>query len=251
MPRCLIGLGGNLGTSQTLFEAALRKLERSAIRLVRMSQVIRTRPVGANAGEEFLNAAATLDCRLKPDKFLSALHEVESDFGRTRSLYWGPRSLDLDLLLFDQQVHDRPDLVIPHPAMWYRRFVLDPAVEIADEMIHPILKQTVSELQRELQKRPIRLFVFPGDGHVAEILDLNQILHSVAAAVEDVEWILSDDPSRNLDGSFAGVMVYGPTAVSTRRLQPTNSDLRQLTIHAGTDDSAIDQLTQLSAAILG
>lgn len=251
MPRCLIALGGNLGASESMFEAAMHTLEQPAISLIRISRVFRTRPVGASAGNEFLNAAATIECGLEPNELLSALHEVELDFGRTRTQHWGPRTLDLDLLLFDQHVLDRPDIVVPHPAMWYRRFVLDPAADVAPEMMHPILMQTVSELQRALRTRPIRLRVFPGDGRSSQLLDLKRILHRLAVNAGDVEWVLSNDSSRDPVGFFAGVVIFGRSSEMPHRTQPENADSRLVTIHADTDDSAVDQLTQLSAAILG
>ena len=251
MPRCLIALGGNLGASERLFEAALKTLERPAVRPIRMSRVIRTRPVGSQAGEEFLNAAATLECTLEPAELLSALHEVELKFGRLRMQHWGPRTLDLDLLLFGQRVIDLPDLVVPHPAIWYRRFVLDPAADVAADMMHPILKQTVGELQRALYEQPIRLIVAPGDRQTSELLDLRQIVLQLATAVGQAEWILSDDNSPHLEGCFAGVVVCSSSAGLPRRSQPANADSRLITIQAATGESAIEQLTQLSAAILG
>ena len=176
---------------------------------------------------------------------------MELDFGRTRTVHWGPRTLDLDLLLFEQLVMDRPELVVPHPAMWYRRFVLDPAAEIAAEMVHPILKQSVSELQRALATRPIRLRVFSGDRRSAELMDLNRILHRLQAKEGAVEWVLCKDASPDVDGYFASVAVYGYPSELPQRTQPANAGPGLILIYAGTDDSAVDQLTQLAAAILG
>jgi 2-amino-4-hydroxy-6-hydroxymethyldihydropteridine diphosphokinase len=251
MARCLIALGGNLNASEALFEAALNELERPGITPVQLSKILTTRPVGASAGNEFLNAAATLDCTLPASKLLAAMHEVESHFGRTRTLHWGPRTLDLDLLLFDDQMIDQPDLVIPHPAMWYRRFVLDPAVQVATDMVHPILMQTISELHRKLQSRPIRLVVCPGEMQPSELPDLQQILNRLAVAIPEIEWVLSKDSSSDPESCFSRVVVYRRSPTVPQRTQPANADSRLINLFAATEESAIDQLTQLSSAILG
>jgi len=251
MARCLIALGGNLNASEALFDAALSKLERSAIRVVQLSNVLRTQPVGSSAGDTFLNAAATLDCTLLPSELLAVMHEVEDHFGRTRTLHWGPRTLDLDLLLFDEQVIDQPDLVIPHPAMWYRRFVLDPAVQVAADMMHPILKQTISELHRKLQTRPIRLAVNLGELPASEILNLQQILNHLAAAIPEIEWTLTEDSSSDPDPCFSRVVIHGRSRHESDQTQPANAESRLINLFAASDDSAIDQLRQLSTAILG
>ncbi len=145
---CLIGLGSNLGDRQRALEAALALLaEHAAIRLVAASSFHATQPVGGPAGQgEFLNAAARIETELSPRDLLRLLHEIEARLERVRTGHWGPRTLDLDLLLYGEQVIDEPDLRVPHPLAHQRRFVLAPACEIAGEMRHPVLRKTLAEL---------------------------------------------------------------------------------------------------------
>jgi 2-amino-4-hydroxy-6-hydroxymethyldihydropteridine diphosphokinase len=157
LERCLIALGGNQTVSHDVFQQAMDRLSELGLQLVRLSDCFSTRPVGQNAGDEFLNAAAVVLTNLPADEVLRCLHQTEEEFGRKRTIHWGPRTLDLDLILYGQQVVCRPDLVVPHPAMWYRRFVLQPAAEIAGELQHPLLGCSVRELWTQLCSRPLQL----------------------------------------------------------------------------------------------
>ncbi len=120
-----------------------------------MSDCFRTTPVGENAGGVFVNAAASAVTDHDPHQTLRILHEVEAFFGRTREIHWGPRSLDLDLILFDQTQLEEPQIRVPHPAMWYRRFVLEPAQQVAGDMVHPGFGKTVRELLERMDRRPL------------------------------------------------------------------------------------------------
>lgn len=157
MTRCLIGLGSNLGASPPLFDEALFALTAAGASDGRLSSIRPSRPMGANAGGEFLNAAATLEWPGPASELLAALHGVEARFGRIRTVHWGPRTLDLDLLLFGDEVCQSTSLNLPHPAMWYRRFVLEPAAEIAGDWVHPTLQVTVQELLETLNRRPLAI----------------------------------------------------------------------------------------------
>jgi 2-amino-4-hydroxy-6-hydroxymethyldihydropteridine diphosphokinase len=188
MTRCLIALGGNIGVSEAVFEAAMSQLQRPGIDLIRVAKTLKTRPVGASAGEEFLNTAATLETSLDPQELLSALHEVENAFGRTRTIHWGPRTLDLDLCLFGDEIIDSNLLVIPHPAMWYRRFVIDPALDVAAEMQHPLLRQSIRELHRELHQCPLKIAISDSETNPAMSVCsavLKEALHLDPA----IEWL--------------------------------------------------------------
>ena len=100
----------------------------------------RDRPIGGPAGQEpFLNAAALLETSLPPAELLARLQRIELHLGRTRETRWAARTLDLDLLLYDNLVLNTPYLTLPHPRMAFRRFVLEPAAEVAPEMAHPRL----------------------------------------------------------------------------------------------------------------
>src|SRR5262245_21273994 len=125
MPHCLIALGGNLGAVERSFEGALQRLaDAPRCALVAASRLHRTAAVGTDAGPEFLNAAAEVATELAPLELLDLLQSIERDFGRIRGTHWGPRTLDLDLLFYGSEIIDLPRLVVPHPAVWHRRFVL-------------------------------------------------------------------------------------------------------------------------------
>lgn len=131
MALAYIGLGANLGDArQTLADAALRLHALPGSRLSAASSIWRTAPVDA-AGPDYFNAVVALHTPLAPVQLLQALRRIEVDHGRERPYRHAPRTLDLDLLLYDDQSIDTPDLVIPHPRMHDRRFVLAPLAEIA------------------------------------------------------------------------------------------------------------------------
>lgn len=152
----VIALGGNQGDVPAAGRLALARLGTvSGVQVLRASRWYSTEPVGC-AGE-FLNAAALLHCKLTPPQLLKTLHEIEAAHGRVRTAHWGPRPLDLDVVLWGTQQYDSPTLVIPHPAAWNRRFVLDPACEIAGELVHPGLGQTLHQLRERLRQRLIQV----------------------------------------------------------------------------------------------
>ncbi|MEX0715115.1 MAG: 2-amino-4-hydroxy-6-hydroxymethyldihydropteridine diphosphokinase [Planctomycetaceae bacterium] len=156
--RCHIALGGNLGPVAETFAGALARLDaHPRLAVVRRGSPFRTKPVGDAAQGDFLNAAAELETDLPPLELLDVLQAVERDFGRTRERRWGGRTLDLDLVFHGDAVIDGPRLVVPHPACWYRRFVLDPLCEIAADRVHPVKRATVGELRARLTARPLRV----------------------------------------------------------------------------------------------
>lgn len=162
-PRCHIALGGNLGSVAETFARALARLdENPRIDVVRASSLYRTRPVGEAARGDFLNAAAELETDLPPFELLDVLQAVEAECGRTRDRRWSSRTLDLDLVFHGDAVIDEPRLVVPHPACWYRRFVLDPLCEIAADRVHPVKGAAVAELRARLTPRPLRVMLAGG-----------------------------------------------------------------------------------------
>ena len=148
MPTCLIGLGANLGNRcDTLDRAARLLASRPNVRVLRASPWRETAPVGGPPGQPpYLNGALVLDTALAPEAVLAVLQQVENELGRRRGDRWSPRAIDLDLLLYDQQRRETPSLVLPHPRMAWRRFVLEPAAEVAGEMLHPTTGWTVAQL---------------------------------------------------------------------------------------------------------
>ena len=161
MNRCCIALGANLDHPERAFDLACERLEQSGVTVRQRSSLLRTAPMGADAGAEFLNAAALLQTDLSAADLLRLLHEIEDQAGRTRTTVWGPRTLDLDLLLFDDLVLESPQLTVPHPLMWFRRFVLQPLNEVAPHWPHPVLHDTTAELLERLDVRPLVLRI-PG-----------------------------------------------------------------------------------------
>lgn len=152
MARCLIGIGANLGDrSATVSRAVERLANAEAVTLLARSRNFETQPVGGPAGQPpYLNAAALIETTLSPERLLDLLQQIESDLGRQRLVRWGARVIDLDLLLYDQLELESPRLVLPHPRLAVRRFVLEPAAEIAAAMIHPAIGWTMEQLGRHL-----------------------------------------------------------------------------------------------------
>jgi 2-amino-4-hydroxy-6-hydroxymethyldihydropteridine diphosphokinase len=156
--RCYIALGGNVGDVEQNFRAALTGLAANPeIDVLEVSPTFRTQPVGQWAGSEFLNAAARIDTVLEPLALLDILQSLERATGPRTGPRWGPRGLDLDLIFYGDRTIDESRLQIPHPACWYRRFVLDPLAAIAADFRHPTKDRTIAELQARLLRRPLRL----------------------------------------------------------------------------------------------
>ncbi|HLX60572.1 MAG TPA: 2-amino-4-hydroxy-6-hydroxymethyldihydropteridine diphosphokinase [Planctomycetota bacterium] len=145
-----IGLGANLGERGTTLRRALEMLNaRDGIRVQKVSAFIETKAVGGPPGQpDYLNGAAQLSTNLSPRELLAALLDVERALGRDRSSQERnlPRTIDLDLLLYDDLVIDEPDLRVPHPRLHERAFVLIPLAEIAPEARHPVLGKSIGEL---------------------------------------------------------------------------------------------------------
>ena len=140
-----IALGANLGNRAATLRAAIERL--GALGTVEaVSPLFDTAPVGYLEQPRVLNAVARLRTNLPPRDLLRGLLEIEAALGRVRTLRWGPRGIDLDLLLYDDMVIDEPDLVVPHPRLHERRFVLEPLAALAPDLTHPVLERTVRAL---------------------------------------------------------------------------------------------------------
>ncbi len=146
----LIGLGANLpsavGSPLETLEFALRKLSEVGVVVVVRSRWYQTAPVPVSDQPWFVNGVASVETELKPRELMASLHDVERDFGRRRGIRNEARPLDLDIIDYDGEVDDGPDLVLPHPRMHERAFVLLPLAEIVPGWRHPRLKKTVSDL---------------------------------------------------------------------------------------------------------
>src|SRR5262245_10538721 len=163
MARAYLALGSNLGDRQRYLDQAVARL-RAAPRITvrRVSPYFETAPVGGPAGSgAYLNAVAEADTTLEPDQLLHALLDIERSFGRVRGEPNAPRTLDLDLLLYDDLVRPGPDPIVPHPRLHERRFVLQPLADLAPESVHPTIRKTIRELSGGLPLDPDPSRVFP------------------------------------------------------------------------------------------
>lgn len=184
MANCLISLGSNLGDRSAQILDAIRTIDLSdGITVQSTSSLLQTEPVGGPDGQSvFLNAAAVLQTSHSAQVLLDVLLEIESRLGRIRKERWGERSIDIDILLYDDQIVQTDSLSIPHPRLAVRRFVLEPAVQIAADWKLPKLGWTLNELYQHLLHAPPR-FAFPGIDWIGRQDLVEQVAKLVAAKV--------------------------------------------------------------------
>jgi 2-amino-4-hydroxy-6-hydroxymethyldihydropteridine diphosphokinase len=144
-----LSLGSNVGNRESNLRAAITELGALG-RVESVSSFYETEPVEFLDQPWFLNCAVGVETTSPPEEFMRALLRIEKDMGRKRTQEKGPRTIDIDILLFGDLLRTSPGLTIPHPAMSQRRFVLEPLAEIAPEIRHPILKKTIRELLEQL-----------------------------------------------------------------------------------------------------
>jgi 2-amino-4-hydroxy-6-hydroxymethyldihydropteridine diphosphokinase len=136
MPRAYLALGSNLGDRAANLQGAVDGLVRTdRIQVVALSRVYETAPVGGPAQDDYLNAVVAIETDLPPRDVLRVAHRLEDAAGRVRRELWGPRTLDVDVLLYDDVRLDDADLIVPHPRMWERGFVLAPLRDIAPDLV--------------------------------------------------------------------------------------------------------------------
>lgn len=149
----VIALGSNIGDSRKYIENAVEQFENSEyVKNIKVSELIVTKPYGYTEQDDFLNGVMICKTVLSPQSLLDFMHTIENSADRRREIHWGPRTLDLDLIFYDNAVIDTPDLTVPHIDMQNRAFVLEPLNSIAPYYRHPVLNLTVAQLFEKLKK---------------------------------------------------------------------------------------------------
>jgi len=148
-----IGIGSNLDDKVDQCEKAISEiLKVDRHKLLAKSSFFKTQPIGYTSQDWFVNGVIKIETDLEPIELLRVLKEIEPKLGRVKTFRWGPRSIDLDILFFDEREIETGELQIPHPLLHGRQFVLIPLAEIDPGLIHPVLKKTVQELLENLNQ---------------------------------------------------------------------------------------------------
>jgi len=146
-----LALGGNIGDVPATFTKAIDLLAKRDVRIIAQSPLYRTEPMGGKAQDWYHNQVIEIETELTPPELLHVCMETESKLGRVRTDdQWASRTLDIDILFFDEQVLNSKELTLPHPGIAQRRFVLVPLHAIAPDFIHPVLKKSIAELLSKL-----------------------------------------------------------------------------------------------------
>lgn len=153
MSTAYIGIGSNLGSREENCERAIKFLIENGITVVKRSSMFETEPWGVKEQPKFINMAVEILTALKPEALLHLLKNIEIEVGRLPASHWGPRIIDLDILLYDDLIIKTPELEIPHPHISERDFVLKSLAEIAPEKVHPVLKKSMKRLLLEVDSK--------------------------------------------------------------------------------------------------
>lgn len=152
--RAYIALGSNMGDKKGYLDMAVARLsELDGCQVEQVSDYIITKPYGGIEQDDFLNGVLCLRTLMEPEELLMALHRIEAEADRKREVRWGPRTLDLDILLYDDLIYDSRELTIPHKELHLRDFVLIPLAQIAPWIRHPVLGKTAAELRQLLDRQ--------------------------------------------------------------------------------------------------
>lgn len=224
----LIAFGGNAGDPQREFQRAIAALERADLAIEAVSRLWRTKAVGGPADQaDFQNGAIRVRTRHGLEETMQVLREIEARGGRTRKVRWGPRSIDLDLLLFDDAIVDTAAVSVPHPRMTFRRFVLDPACEIGAELIEPITGMSLATLRSLLSSRPQKIVWW-----TADLISARHIIERLATGSEGRFRL--GEPSRLVQSSLHvtdELAVTEPAAYDVA-LVPASEDIRPYSLAA-------------------
>lgn len=188
MAYCYVAFGSNLGDKKKFLDDGIQGLrDTPSCEVEAVSEYLVTEPYGGVEQDEFLNGVLKLRTLLTPEELLDRLHELEAAANRERIIHWGPRTLDLDILFYDNEIIDTPDLHIPHIDMENRDFVLKPMDEIAPYYRHPVLNKTIHQLLNDSLQKIISNFSFkkllspgiilPGSEVFLLLQDVHKIAH--------------------------------------------------------------------------
>ncbi len=160
MQKVILGLGTNLGDREANLRSAVGRIKEDIGTIVHLSSVYETEPWGFSAEDLFLNMVAEVETNLKPSGLLGRILMIEAEMGRLRQgKGYSSRIIDIDILFFGKRIIDLPGLVVPHPKLHERRFVLVPLCEIEPDLVHPVLKKDIKTLLKEcIDKGKIRKF---------------------------------------------------------------------------------------------
>ena len=160
MKKCAIALGSNLGDSRKTLEDSLTVLNNTpGIELLKVSSWYQTKPVSTIEQPDYINGCAILNVRQTPEELLTLLQAIELQFGRVRKEKWSARTLDLDILLYEDLIIHTPNLIIPHPRMQERAFVLVPLAEIAADWQEPKSGKAIAKLTGEIDSSGVKILV--------------------------------------------------------------------------------------------
>ena len=149
--QAILSIGSNMGDRQEYIDGALAQLEEKAGHILSVSDVIETKAYGYTDQADFLNLALIIDTDLTPRQLLETIHEIEADLDRVRIIRWGPRTIDIDIVFYEDEIIDEEDLHIPHIDFARRRFVLQPICQIAPDFIDPRSGKRMDLLLEELE----------------------------------------------------------------------------------------------------
>ncbi|MBR3645540.1 MAG: 2-amino-4-hydroxy-6-hydroxymethyldihydropteridine diphosphokinase, partial [Lachnospiraceae bacterium] len=154
--RVYLSIGSNMGDSEAYLNQAVESLyDDDMCRVISVSDYYVTKPYGPVEQDDFLNGCIGVDTLYSPHEMLKAVNAIEQEAGRTREIHWGPRTLDVDIVLYDNEMVCQPDLTVPHKEMHKREFVLVPLAQIAPYAVHPVFNKTVSLLLEELTEKEL------------------------------------------------------------------------------------------------
>ena len=150
MNKVWIALGSNMGEGRKNLDLAIKMMNERGVSVKKVSTYIETEPYGYTEQDNFVNAVCIAETKLNPRELLETLLKIELEMGRVRIIKWGPRSIDLDILFYEDLIIDEEDLKVPHIEIQKRSFVLEPMNEISPDKIHPVFKKTVHQLLLDL-----------------------------------------------------------------------------------------------------